>query len=443
MKEDKFLYKVILFLVYYNISVIALYSQTTDNCSRASLLNKKSHSLKDVDRELSKKNAFASLEIATKFNCTEQKAEALKLLGILMTYEGELDSSFKYLQKSLSFFNSINNTRGVASCYLNMANIYQYKGDYNTSLVYYNKSAEKANEVNDKELISAAENNKGNVFYLQGFYKKAIEHYKKSLEIDKSLKDDDGVVSCLCNIGSVYDMLCDYTLALNYYYQALQLSKKVGNLYKQGKLYNNIGKVFLSTKNYSLAYDYLNTALVTRDEIGDKAGLIITLFNYAELYSALGLYKKEAEINQKALKLAEEIDDLQLVSVCLYNIGINLSKSQNNKTKTFFLESLKIAKSIEAYPEEYNNLIELIPIYYNEGNLKETQKHFNRLKYLHDSVLKVENLNRKNYIVKPKEYSFFNKSKIVYILITLFILIVISIIWFYKSKKNKINDKNN
>jgi tetratricopeptide (TPR) repeat protein len=420
----------ILINIFYNCSLAQ-----NNNCGKAEVFNKKSYELKDNDRELSLKNAFLALDIAEKFNCKEQQAEALRLIGIQLMYDGELDSARKYFYKSLSIFNILKNNKGIASCYVNIGNIYQYEGNYNLSINYYDKTIEKAKEVNNQELISAAENNKGNVFFHKGFYNKAVEHYKKSLEIDKSLKDDDGVISCLINLGSVYDMLGEYTLALSYYYQALQLGKKVNNLYKQGKIYNNIGKVFLSSKNYKLAYDYLNTALITREDINDKAGMIITLFNFAQLFHELKLYKKEASINQQALKLAEEINDLQVISVCLHNIGVNLSKRESNIAKTYFKESLKLADSIEAYPEQYNNLLELIPIYYNERNYKEAEECFHRLKYLHDSVLQVDKLGRKTVInatpQKTKSYCFISLS----IAFIFLIIIVFSLYRYYKTKK--------
>jgi len=440
MLKELFLKKLLLISIFLNISYFLLYSQNTDNCERAEFFNNKSHTFIDSDRDLSRKQALMGLQIATKYNCFEQKAEALKLLGAHAIYRGELDSARRYLMKSLSIFNSIKMIKGVASCYLNLGSLYLNESNYNKSIDFFNKCLEKAKEINNKELISAAENNKGMVYHHQGFYKEAINHYKNSLEIDKSLKDEDGVVSCLCNLGTAYDMLGEYVVALSYYYQALQLSKKVNNLYKQGKLYNNIGKVFLSTKNYKLAYEYLNTAILIRDEIEDKAGLIITLFNFAELYNILELHEKEAEINQKTLKLAEEINDLQAISVCFYNIGCNLLKTNYINAKMYFIESLKLADSIEDYSEQYNNLIELVPLSYNEGKYSEAQFFFDRLKYIHDSIIKVEQLRGKNIALYDKK----SKKNLSPLLISLLLLFLgsIAIVWVYKSKnKKKINDK--
>jgi len=151
----------------------------------------------------------------------DQYGIALNLnnIGILYLYidtEGQAKSMACY-KRALAIYEKLNDKKGIANMFCNMANIYLNKGDISRALIYQRKSLKLEEELNNHEGIAYSYANIAEIYRRSGDFPKAIQYKEKAMgiSIDVELK------KALCDsLRMIYTEQKDFRMALYYSLQA-------------------------------------------------------------------------------------------------------------------------------------------------------------------------------------------------------------------------------
>lgn len=274
------------------------------------------------------------LQIRKKLKDQKGIAIVMHNLGIsyfnLSNYEKALD----YQQQSYEIFYSISHKSGMAATLNSLGVVYLYLSDYPRALNYYLKALHIYEKTEDKYNVGTTFNNIGLVYDHLGNFDKALEYHFKALNIFKRLGHEYDMQNALANMGNTYDNSGKPMKALDFYQQALAINKKLENKRGIASDLINTGIVYYGIAQYDKALDYLQKSLALYEQLDDKYGKSIALSYISKAYFKAprtvlikqGLqpsqsYMKAVSFQQKGLKLAQEIGNLQTQSEAWENLS--------------------------------------------------------------------------------------------------------------------------
>lgn len=158
------------------------------------------------------KYATIALNMAKKISYLNGQGEACRVIGIgqsyLSNYEKALD---KYLE-AISYFEQVNNLKGVGKVYNNIGNLY-LSNDYNKALEYYNKSLLIAKRFHIKQEIAGLYLNIGIIQMQKKNFNVALEKFQTAMELFKEINSPELIILCMQNMGEAYYDLKQYQKA--------------------------------------------------------------------------------------------------------------------------------------------------------------------------------------------------------------------------------------
>jgi K+-sensing histidine kinase KdpD len=99
-----------------------------------------------------------------------------------------------------------------------------------------------------------------------------------------------------------------------------------------------MGNVYFNFKNYKNAQTYFSQALLIQEKNHDKRGMAIASLNLGKLFIELQLFQKAKPHLDKAMKLAFEINDGELIkSACFENYCLNKSLGNTSKALEYYM----------------------------------------------------------------------------------------------------------
>jgi len=318
-------------------------AETLPDSAKSRICNELSALYRNVDPELSNKQAQDALTLSKRAGTTQQTIQAMINLGICQYMQGENTEAFTYYYEAKEIAERIGSKYLLGKIYNNIGAVYFNLGDYNRTLEFYLKSQVLRQEIHDREGVAASYNNLGNVYLSLGNYALSLEQYQKSLDLKNELRDEAGIIQTLINLGTVYKYLGDNTKALEYYNNALRLSTDAGMMLFTSTALGNIGGVFANQSDYKKSLEYHARSLVIRKKIGDINGETVCLINMGENYYELKNYAQALRYVKSGLDAAKKAE-----------------LSESGKNAHFLMSQIheKMGNFQEAYMElqKYNEL---------------------------------------------------------------------------------------
>jgi tetratricopeptide (TPR) repeat protein len=296
-------------------------------------------------------------------------SSAYHCLAICFDERGKYDSAEILFNKALLLRKETGNTKGVAASLNSIGMSKRAKGLYKEALALHLQSAELYRHINEKGGLASALNECGIVNDFLGDYPAAIKYYFEALKTYEAMADKEGIASICINIGLIYKYKEEFAEALTYYLRALELRKQLGNKRDIAASINNIGILYIekgaaaadtpSAKAcWDTATDYTLQALKIREEIGDLQGISFSLTNLGNIYDYFArvtiqpgkqkeFFNKALEYQFRALKIKEDAGMLGGVANSYQNIGvIYFSMGEYTKAKEQYNKCLPLAKKL-------------------------------------------------------------------------------------------------
>lgn len=289
-------------------------------------------------------------------NSYKNMANAVKNIGIIYYYLGDLDKSRDFYAKALKLFELINDKEGMASCLGNIGLIYNYQGNYPNALQYYLKALKLQELTGNKNGISNVNIYIGSIYIGMKDYKNALPYLLKASQI----ADDAGLKkvasSAYNNIGIVYDDTGDLPKAMEYFKKSNNLSKEINDIRGNASTLANIGIVYRRQGEYNKAIDCFLKALAMEEELDNKSGIVVSCLGLSDTYSSLKNYAKAEAYIKRGLALSKETGHLDGVKNCSKTYSLIFEETGRHK------------EALQLYKEYINARDSLV----NEENTKKT-----------------------------------------------------------------------
>ncbi|WP_198520246.1 histidine kinase dimerization/phosphoacceptor domain -containing protein [Flavobacterium sp. 5] len=314
-----------------------------------------------------------ALQIYKHLSLSEDSAYTIKLIADSHLNQGKLDLAEKELLHVLSIYNKIRYKK-LHFTYDLLANLYRLKGNLGKYL-YYSLECVKSMELNKDYLYAPA-------FYIQlaksykefGKHKTCIELLKKAINIQRPRKDIDNNM-----LYYLTDFLCKELVEIKQYKEALtQAQNLIKDYPPKGKMENAV-----IAGTMALCYRKSNEPKLAEA-------------NYIKM---IDLYEKNPELMSFA-KLSNAYFELGKFYV---------EQKIYNKAKINFIKSQESPKGIIDQLQIKETNLYLFKIDSATGNYISAIKHFQKYKYLNDSIF---DFNKTKQIEKIQmSYSFEKKKK--------------------------------
>jgi tetratricopeptide (TPR) repeat protein len=302
------------------------------------------------------------------------KANSLTNLGIYHTLIGEYEKALDYLFSSVKIRESLNDKRGLASCYNAIGIIFEEGSDFAQALDYHMLALKLNEELGNEKGMSSSYSNIAVIYKKQSDYAKALNYNFQSLAIDEKSGDVAGMASSYNNIGIIYEEQSDFPKALEYYFKALEKKVALSNLAGVANTYNNIGVVYHAQSEYLESLTMHFKSLRIREKLHKKEGTASSYSNIASVY--MDLFQKSDSQRQrignwaltrpsllldsalyyaqKSIKIKRELSSEESLAISLTNIAtIYFLKRQYKLAAEYDWEAARLAHGIGAVRREY------------------------------------------------------------------------------------------
>ncbi|MBN9294012.1 MAG: tetratricopeptide repeat protein [Flavobacteriia bacterium] len=258
--------------------------------------------------------------LANQKNDNVNKGNFLRLIGLSLMKQGNVDSASVYYYKALKELEPTKNTEKLGLLYDDMARMYRKLKQTNRSLEFYDKALKLYEAENNLEGIARINNESGVVFRDDlADYKTANERFEKSLRIQRQRNDSVGIGYALEFLGYNQLLIKDYKKSESYLMEALAIREKLKDDFATMLNYTALGEYYNQTKQPLKSNEYFekSNALARKINYPD-----IQKYNYENImhnYEILGDYKNayqnlkafnvlnDSLYNTKRLKDVEEI----------------------------------------------------------------------------------------------------------------------------------------
>jgi tetratricopeptide (TPR) repeat protein len=158
------------------------------------------------------------------------RANALRLLGVLMDQQQNLDRAWELFQEAHVIFQKLGDRAGEAKSLNSMGIVARARQDLDSSLQLLFASTLIRRELGDEAGLATSLNNLGWLYIDRGELDKAFELFEEVMELDRNLKDDWGVACTLNNLAVLQLERGDISEAQSMGTEALQSLVELGDL---------------------------------------------------------------------------------------------------------------------------------------------------------------------------------------------------------------------
>jgi len=386
------------------------------------------------------------------FHSDTTKVNILNKLGF-KTINSNIDESLQFLAQALELAKSINFERGKLEAYSNIGCTHLQSGSYTLALSYLSKAlklAEKLNDLHQKVIIY----NYYHLLYFNiGSNNKAAEYAFKALYLAEEINLEAGVAAIYINIGNMYLEQKNYTKSKKYLMQALEIAKKIKHKKKIAIINTNLGQICIDKKKYKSALDYYLKAMNTYEKLEIYPRLINIYISIGDILLLQNKFDQVREYYQKSLGLANKLSfDGQISQSCYKLANYYYITGKNDSAYYFADSSYKVIMQLNNYPIDYDAVLLLYKLNYNDGNFKDACDFLEIYKQMNDSLIAkrnymaLDNLEAQYVLEKyEKKIQLVKMEKTMFKLKSIFIIsliILLSVIIMQKINKKRIQNKN-
>ncbi|MEO0127097.1 MAG: diguanylate cyclase [candidate division WOR-3 bacterium] len=303
-------------------------------------------------------------------------------LGVSLLYLGKLEGAISYFKKALEIRQKLNDKKGMAACYLDLAVVYQQQLNFSQSEEYYKNALRLYEEIGFQAGITVTLLDLGSLYFHYNLIK-AEEYCMRSLEIAKLISAKRDIVFLYDNLGIIHMRRLMYDEALENFKSALEYAKETNfiegicfiNVHlsefyrengrrKQGlihlkRAYKYAKELKLKQYFYDCQFEEIEYLLLTK-RLQQAKKIAQNLFKelkndpdvnrriYAFIYMgkvscALRAFKSAQEYYDKALNIIVKLQDNSFTAEIYYLLGL-CYKSQNKYPEAlqFFLKANEI-----------------------------------------------------------------------------------------------------
>jgi len=255
----------------------------------------------------------------------ERKAKLLALEGGLYAYKGELDCAFGCIQQSVSLREPLDDPQALAHSLVYLGIAYYFKGELKKAINVFQKCQKLREPMKYPQEIAQTLFWLGKIFFwIVGESERTLKYLQETLTIFEDLETLHGIANALNWVGSIQTVIGELDLALKNCQRSLQICSQLDapGTFAEARTLQIIGLTYNQKGEMERALTYLQQSLALDELRGFKPGQIFTLHGISDVYLNQGQLEKAVEGYLQALKMSEEIGNIQDIAYCLYYLAI-------------------------------------------------------------------------------------------------------------------------
>jgi tetratricopeptide (TPR) repeat protein len=292
---------------------------------------------------VAEKYYFGALRILEKQNDPFYLARIYNYCATLLYDKGEYKESQKLLFKCYEINRNMNDSNGIASTCINLANNYMEIGSNKEALSYYHKALQIAKKTKDLQLEISCYNDLG-IFYRKTNPDSALFYYALAL---KTMPRENAYImpriKTEYNLANIYVDKKQLNMAIPIYKHLLAVCKSRGISYGEAIIYSGLSAVYSHQNKFQdaitclqnainilekegaskYAHDIKNQLKGTYQEIGDYKNALLLSDSLKNESDSLNSYNKQLAIHDMELYYQSE-------RIKLENAKLN-TEVQNNR----------------------------------------------------------------------------------------------------------------
>jgi tetratricopeptide (TPR) repeat protein len=295
---------------------------------------------------------------------------ALNKIGRAERDRGKYRESIDALNRALSLFRAVGDTRGVASALDMIGSVHLRVGNNDAALRNISDSLALRRSLGDKRSIALSLSDLGNVEHNLGRLAESEHHHRESLELRREIGDREGLSSSLNNLALVAFDLGDSARSITLLEEALALSQEIGQPGLEALVRANLGDVLCDAGDLDGAEGHLTAGLAILREVRDLRCEVETERNLAGVLLARGdvasarphaeqAFSSARVLGSKpslalALRTLAEVNAKEPPTSALHSAAEVEAREQFERALSMFDEmgnSLEKARSLFAYAE--------------------------------------------------------------------------------------------
>lgn len=221
------------------------------------------------------------------------------------------------------------------------------KEDPDSALILALENLVLAEATGNQQLLADTNHQLGLIYRSLYNYEKALVHYQKALAITIKNGLVDTQTKVFGNMSYLLGNMGRGNEAIAYRFKELNLLKQVDNKSETAWCYYNLGLDYKHVGSLDSAELYLNQAIVLSEDKSFSEVLIKSYNVLGNMLSDEGRIVEGLVSYQKALKIAEDVEDSLGITDVLGNIAIvHKRQSDFEKAKRYYRRSIDIGKKI-------------------------------------------------------------------------------------------------
>ncbi|MBN2669303.1 MAG: SpoIIE family protein phosphatase [Bacteroidales bacterium] len=247
---------------------------------------------------------------------------ALSNLSVLYRRNNEVKKAIDNHKSAEYIINRIPDNLYKANYYANYAEVLYEIGDIKGTIEYYSLSRDIYQKLNNKKGIAGSYYNIAKIYFTQNKYRLAIENTNKAINyLDKTEENLLLTSFCFNLIANCYSRLSNETnqqhnkdslnrKSLNYYELSYKIKLQFNDVAGQIVTLNNIANTYYFIGDYERALEKVEESLKLSVSIGDERLLTNCYVLYAMIYLEKGDVNQAFFYGDLAYKNAKKIDNL-------------------------------------------------------------------------------------------------------------------------------------
>ncbi|MBS1505542.1 MAG: tetratricopeptide repeat-containing sensor histidine kinase [Bacteroidetes bacterium] len=281
-------------------------------------------------------------------------ATAKNNLGLFFLIQGEFETSKKYSDEALRYFERAKDQKGIADAKYNIGSIFYRTNKYHQALLLLADCLKIYRDINDHYNQARTLKSMGTIYEYFSDYKKAIESYEKSIDACKVIGELGLESNALNPLSAIYFKQGKQDLAMETIERSIELKHKTGDIRGLAFALYGRGKLFIKLGLHEKAVPDLEETISILNNAGDKLGMCMAYNKLGVAFMELGKLAEAKKFFYKAL----ELSDLYHIEFILFKVYFNLSllaKKENNPQLALdFLEKHMVHKEAVINKESYN-----------------------------------------------------------------------------------------
>lgn len=273
-----------------------------------------------------------------------------------------------------------------------------------------NQTLIKARGLKYNKGIAESQRTMAMVAYRANSYAEAYENALSSAKLFKDQGDIQNEAVVLNILGGIYNYLGDYEHRLEANLRSLELRRKVGDKLDVLTSMNNTGDTYIKLGDYTKALALFDECLDVVGSARDKIRAIV-MCNVGEIKMLQGKHEEALKILDESLKIAREIDYIEIVVVDLLMLGnIAISQGRVDEAISLLNESLKIASTIDSYRDMSEAHELLSKAWQNLDDSETALEHFKKFHHYKNLVINETKLTELKNIQFRSELSTYQST---------------------------------